>query len=169
MDLAKEIAESKPELVIDLGCGGNVFKKHIPNLIGIDLVDHPDVDIVDDLHNAESHVKGKADWILNFGPLQYTDPEEQVSMMARMLKPGGTIVCHAREDNLSFREVHELGHKFGLYISRVNDSWTDTIQMTPEDWEIQKNVIEEHGLKFDGRYLAPRLTWRWRHVWNGKT
>ena len=46
LNLAKEIANTKPELVVDLGCGGNVFKEHVPNLIGIDLVSHPNVMVV---------------------------------------------------------------------------------------------------------------------------
>lgn len=161
LNLAKEIANTKPELVVDLGCGGNVFKEHVPNLIGIDLVSHPNVDIVDDLHNAEFLLRRKADWILNFGPLQYTDPQPQVAMMSRMLNDHGTIVAHADPKKISFDEVWTLGERNGLRVSQVGDSYTDTSLMTPEDKAIQLKVCKKHNIPFD-KFIQPRLTWRWQ-------
>ena len=42
--LAEEIAESNPTLVLDLGCGSNEFKKIVPNVIGVDVAELPEVD-----------------------------------------------------------------------------------------------------------------------------
>lgn len=164
-EMAKEVAATNPSLVVDLGCGANLFKQFIPNLIGIDIVGRAGVDIVDDLHNAEKYIKEKADYIFNFGPLQYTDPEPQIAMMSRMLKDDGTIIAHCKEGNngLTFENIHELGDKYGLRISRCQDSWTDTMNMTDEHWDIQWKIIVMHQLNlYEGRWVGKRLTWRWR-------
>jgi len=164
--LANEIEKSKPSLVLDLGCGGNPFKGLIPNLIGVDVVDHPDVDLVTEIDMLyRIFAPDSADWILNFGPLQYGDEEWEeamVSLMHYMLHPFGTIVCHvAPKKHWTPSYIKELGEFAGLkLVGEVETSYTDTFYMSEEDEKIQRRVCEQHDIPFD-RFIFPRLTWRW--------
>jgi SAM-dependent methyltransferase len=160
--LAKEIAKTNPSLVIDLGCGGNVFKKYIPNLMGIDITPHPNVDIIDDLHNTLNHFKeGSVDWILNFGPLQYVNPKPMVNMMYKLLKPGGTIVAHTCvRAPWCIEYVKQLGLEFNLNIIDIEISYTDTTIMNKKDLKIQRSVAKWSNFEM-ADFVAPRLTWRW--------
>jgi SAM-dependent methyltransferase len=161
-DLAKEVEGTNPELVIDFGCGSNIFKEHINRLIGIDITPHHNVDIIDDLHNAGKYFKeNSANWIFNFGPLQYIDPHAQTELMCKLLKPGGTIVAHSNvKAPWSIDYVDKLGKEYGLTLTNIEISYTDTSKMTKKDLVIQKEVAK--WSEFDMEILvAPRLTWRW--------
>jgi SAM-dependent methyltransferase len=163
-DLALEVAATKPTLVIDIGCGGNVFKEYIAAVSGIDIVPHPNVDVVDDIHNAGQYYEPEsADWIFNFGPLQYTDPNRQVEMMANLLKPGGTIVAHTNvRAPWSIEYIKTLGEAFGLTLDSIDISYTVTGIMNEEDYKIQTKVSAWKNNEFSmENFVAPRLTWRW--------
>ena len=70
----------KPNTVLDVGCGANKFKEHIPGFTGIDLLEyrdfgHPTADIVDNVRNFYIKEHPKFDMIycvgtFNFGTLE---------------------------------------------------------------------------------------------------
>lgn len=170
LDLALEVQASKPDLVIDFGCGGNLFKDYIDNLIGIDITPHPKVDIVDDIHNALNYFKPKsADWIFNFGVYQFqsNDGEKQTEIMSELIKDNGTIVAHCNRiapGTLSIHDSEEyiklLGAQYGLKTTEIDWSYTDTTKMTPEHLKIQKEVAKWSEFEMKD-LISPRLTWRW--------
>jgi hypothetical protein len=82
-----------PRFVVDVGCGDNLFKGRIPNLLGIDLV-NPAADLVCDLFDAPVRA-GSIDVVLalgciNFGPREVI--ERQLRWVAGWLTPAGRII-----------------------------------------------------------------------------
>jgi len=94
--LVEEVAALKPRFVVDAGCGYNLFKGKIPNLIGIDLA-NPAADLVCDILDAPI-AEGTIDVILALGSVNYGDEDlivEQLTCLARWLAPDGTLIMRA--------------------------------------------------------------------------
>jgi len=91
MALLKKIKST--ETVIDIGCGSNQFKKHLPNLIGIDPA-FPEADYQLTLEDFAQNFDSKFNVALclgsiNFGNKDYI--ESQVSLITNLLEPEGRI------------------------------------------------------------------------------
>lgn len=170
INLAKEIASSCPSLVLDFGCGANIFKRHIPNLIGLDIVEHIDVDLVIDVNQATKYfAPNSADWILNFGPIQYGKRDwvdHMVNEMKTLISNKGIIVCHASPDNdWNKKYIIDITEAHNLKLISCDISFTDMSRMSEKDLEIQKKVSEWSDLKSDGTNLiSERITWRWKKL-----
>lgn len=85
-----------PRFVVDVGCGYNLFKGRIGNLLGIDLV-NPAADLVCDLLDAPIRA-GSIDVVLtlssiNFGGIDVI--EQQLACVAGWLTPTGRIFMRA--------------------------------------------------------------------------
>ncbi len=94
--LIDEVNDLKPRFVVDVGCGYNIFKGKIPNLIGIDLV-NPAADLVCDLEDAPIR-PGSIDVILALGAINYGDQaliERQLLCVASWLIPTGLLIMRA--------------------------------------------------------------------------
>ena len=94
--LIDEVNALRPRFVVDVGCGYNLFKGKIANLIGIDLV-NPAADLICDLADAPIR-DGSIDVILALGAVNYGDRtliEAQLSCLARWLAPSGVLVMRA--------------------------------------------------------------------------
>ena len=82
---------SPTESVIDIGCGQNIFKKYIPNLIGID----PVYDAADYKTDLQSFVTDqKFDVAFCLGSIHHgneEDIEQQISRVVALLKPKARI------------------------------------------------------------------------------
>lgn len=88
-------------IVLDLGCGNNVMKPYIKNLIGVDILPwNGNTDVVADVLDYLKTVQNNTiDGIRCVGPLNFgTDDEieELVFEIARVLSPGGLVCAHAR-------------------------------------------------------------------------
>lgn len=90
------IDKIKPEeLVLDVGCGFNEFKKHIPNLIGIDPAnDLADVKTVIEYFAVDKSNRNKFDVAfclgsINFG--EYFNITSQIASVVMCLKPQARI------------------------------------------------------------------------------
>jgi hypothetical protein len=94
--LADEVNALTPKFVIDAGCGYNLFKGKIPNLIGIDLV-NPAADLVCDIEEAPIS-PASIDVILALGAVNYGDQptiERQLTRLAYWLTPTGRLIMRA--------------------------------------------------------------------------
>lgn len=81
---------NKDAAVLDVGCGGNLFKKYFSNLIGIDPVD-PGADIKVALLDFKTDQK--FDVVICFGSIYglLEDIKEQIIYIKSMLNPNGKI------------------------------------------------------------------------------
>ena len=173
-ELADEIADTNPSLVLDLGCGTNVFKKIIPNLIGIDIADVGDVDIIGDINSLPTMFQGQcADWILCFGPLNYGDDDwvnSICSVMKYLLKPKGTIVCHTAPIESRVRRFSEIDwtdetiNRFGMIhnfkSTQQVTGYSDISLQNDQELKIQ-NEFHPEEIENGNRMIAPRHVWRW--------
>lgn len=89
------LLEKNPKEIYDLGCGCNIFKKYIPNIIGVSPshnIDHKaDIhDFVDDIYVANHQNFFESVFSINalhFRPLN--EFEQLVNEFVSMIKPGG--------------------------------------------------------------------------------
>ena len=89
------LLETNTETIYDIGCGGNLFKKYIPNVIGIDpdttqgnnpdIIDRFDDDFVTRYENKMD----AAFSICSIHFIPFNEFPNQVNKFARLLKPGG--------------------------------------------------------------------------------
>jgi len=103
---ARVINKLNPGLVLDIGCGNNMMKQYIPNLIGIDLLPYNgNADIVGDVMDILPRFKDNSvDAIRSVGPFNFGTKDEIVELILeckRVLKPGGLICSHARPGRIS--------------------------------------------------------------------
>ena len=148
--LAEEIAESNPTLVLDLGCGSNEFKKIVPNVIGVDVAELPEVDFkmsIQNFHRRKPFKERTADWILCFGPFNYGGSKwatEIGECMSYYLAEHGTIVCHTHPTNSEIDWTEEnittYGKEFGFVTESVQIGHTDIMTMSMEELDIQQEV-----------------------------
>lgn len=83
-----------PNLVLDLGCGDNRYKSLVDNLIGVDIAEKPEVDIVSDFTNLEFE-DNSVDAIIAYGSINFGDEDlitQQLQEAKRVLKDKG-IIC----------------------------------------------------------------------------
>ena len=91
--LVEEVRALAPRFVVDVGCGYNLFKHKIPNLIGIDLA-NPAADLVCDLLDAPIR-PGSIDVVLALGAINYGDRpliEQQLTCVAGWLTRTGRLI-----------------------------------------------------------------------------
>ena len=81
----------RPESVADIGCGGNHFKKYIPQITGYDVNPRADVKAFFDASFARDN-EGKFDAAFSICSIHYVSIdllEQRVSNFAKIIKPGG--------------------------------------------------------------------------------
>jgi hypothetical protein len=91
----EKLLEKNPANIYDLGCGWNIFKKYIPNIIGVspthDCDNHADIhDLVDDMYIQAHQNFFESVFSINalhFVPL--SDLEKVIKDFVSMIKPGG--------------------------------------------------------------------------------
>lgn len=177
--LGEEISNSKPGLVIDLGCGSNEFKRVAPNVIGIDVADIPGVDLVMDIDAVSRSRLFKrrcADWVLCFGPLNYGDMTWATKIgntIKHLLADEGTAVLHVHPENSVMdwtdSTIRSIGKSFGFRTVSVDVSHTDTSTMTEEEMAVQREVAQRSPdialeLQQGRTLIRPMTTWRWQHL-----
>jgi SAM-dependent methyltransferase len=129
-NIVKDVNDLKPNAVLDVGCGFNQFKAHIPGLIGIDRY-NPNADymveIMDFKWKPESF-----DVIIVFGSINFYSYEwvaERFARVFELLAPGGTVFCRANPFNTG-----------------PNDVWIDPYHW---DFETAVRIAEENNVKLE--------------------
>ena len=125
------------EKVLDVGCGHNLFKSHLPNLIGIDPVtsqaDHQ-VALLDYTTNE------KFDVILCLGSVHFgelEDIKQSIEHMSSMLNSGGRIYWRCGTDSDIWwkfpwtKSLHTtLSAEFGFTLADIQDDYWDKNKLT---------------------------------------
>lgn len=168
------INERNPNMVLDLGCGNNVMKQYIPNLIGIDLLPWSgNTDVVMDVIEYLATVQDNSiDAIRCVGPFNFgTDLEvhQLIAEVHRVLSPGGIICCHARpahrDDSTSFQQrgmIHYPWTRERIRLLTTMFNWklhdpnpsvpdmkeaiiTEVTDMTQVTWEALEQYLERYN------------------------
>jgi len=114
----QKVMEINPEVVIDLGCGLNVFKKTWPNIIGIDADENSNCDIMD--HFDRDFVQGHQQYCdalisinaIHFAPIDQIT--ERLQWCANLVKPGGrAFVSFNLETWLMYTDIACISQLFG--------------------------------------------------------
>ena len=104
-----DINAMNPTLVLDLGCGTNIFKNRIKGLIGIDILNREE-DIVCPIENLDTIFQPNcADVVLALGSINFGDDDlifKQLQQVKKVCKPGGLIyfrVNHNPSHNIYYK------------------------------------------------------------------
>jgi SAM-dependent methyltransferase len=151
--LIEKLEKEKYNIILDLGCGKNIYKKHITNIIGIDK--YPEytafgkvnADIIADIGDLPFKNE-TVDAILVLGSLG-EQPEDtamkvldkQIKEIKRVLKPNGVVYGRSRNEILMNKDIFiAISNKFDFEILCYKD--------------IQKN----------GNPLDMRIYWEWKNL-----
>ena len=97
LDFVKKVNKLNARLVLDLGCGNNIYKGRIHNLIGIDILNNGLQDLycdIIDLPFKDSSV----DVVIAFGSINFGDEniiDSQLQEATRVLSPQGRFYFRA--------------------------------------------------------------------------
>ena len=164
--IVDDINAMDTDLVIDAGCGRNVFKGKIKNLVGFDIVDFPNVDFVSSIQDAEFENES-ADVVLALGSVQFgnkTDVYEDVAKLVSWVKPGGILIFRNRTDSNSVPySAKNLRQRFKLDIQYW---WTkDDVNFLSEKHNLSiigGPHIQERPCGRGNEFITQMLFWRWR-------
>jgi SAM-dependent methyltransferase len=120
-----------PSLVIDAGCGTNLYKNKIPNLIGFDPGDYETADFKSTILEAEFKNK-VADVILVQGSIQFISKpyiRKNIKKILSWLRPGGIVIGKANFETTFLKEVYT----FNNFIKNIPWSLDFLYQVTNEN------------------------------------
>lgn len=149
-----EVNALRPRFVVDVGCGYNLLKGRIPNLIGIDVVNSR-ADLVCDLLKAplaaEAFDVALAMGSINFGGENLI--KTQIAKVLSWLKPGGRLFMRVNPNALTstiqyypwtHRKITEFTDLFRLDLERGIVDDRNILAATPQD-----------GLRYYFRWRKP--------------
>ena len=126
-----------PQLVIDAGCGHNVYKNVIPNVIGFDPGDYANLDLKSTILEAEFELES-ADVILALGSIHFVSKpyiKKNIKKLLSWLKPGGIMICRAIYDTEFIKNFHFLNNK------KHHVPWSeDFLNSLTEEFELEFEV-----------------------------
>lgn len=116
-DIINFINDKDPALVIDAGCGNNIFKKCIKNLQGFDARDIPEADYKGTYQDMDKiFLPNSADAIICFGSLGFGNTkiiEENLELMHKWLaKDGYLFMIEISDHNVSENDYKKYPQKF---------------------------------------------------------
>jgi 2-polyprenyl-3-methyl-5-hydroxy-6-metoxy-1,4-benzoquinol methylase len=135
------------EKVLDVGCGNNLFKSRLPNLIGIDPVtDEADYKVALLDYTTEE----KFDVILCLGSVHFGELEDikaSIAHMSSMLKSGGRIYWRCATSSAPWwcfawsKLLHaSLSVEFGFTLADIQDDYRE--RNLPESFRIYAEWVK---------------------------
>lgn len=111
-NLKKFLAEHRTDKkVLDIGAGEGAYAEFFPNRTALDVVERKGVDVVGDAH-ALPFEDGEFQIVLCTEVLEHLHtPEDAVSEMFRVLKPGGKVILTTR----FIFPLHDTPHDYFRY------------------------------------------------------
>ena len=115
------LLKHSPEHIYDIGCGNNIFKKHIPNVIGIDpTYEEADIkDFVDDDYVAGHQNYFESMFAINsihFFPLKHI--REKINRIITMIKPGGRCFMTLNVQRMLERDIDSVYDNIEQFIRK---------------------------------------------------
>jgi len=142
------LLQKNPQSILDLGCGLNIFKNHIPGIIGMDADPNSKYDIFD--HFDSDFVSGHQEFVdsvisincIHFNPI--TTITQQLQWVAELVKPGGRgFVSTNLETWLMCTDKAEIEKLFGQQprfddiVAYVNEQMLNTkLNFLVYDWPV---------------------------------
>lgn len=131
---AEQINSYSPSLVIDAGCGMNIWKDSIDNVIGFDRV--PGGDFIGSFDDFDSQVSpSSADFVFCLGSVHDIEDmsnsvqciHDKIALVHKWLKPGGIAVMRVRSDVEELYQLNQdIPRRPDLYSWSISDisTWT---------------------------------------------
>ena len=125
-----------PSLVIDAGCGRNLYKDIIPNLQGFDIGDYEEADFQSTILDANFE-KESADAVISQGVIHFYSKatiKKNIKQVVEWVKPGGKLCMMVNYNDQNMRTMLHLTN--------------NTLSIVPWDDDFLNEVTQENGLKF---------------------
>ena len=152
--LVNEINALKPELVLDLGCGLNIYKDLINNIVGVDVVANERVDNVCAIEDLE-YSDHCADVCLCLGSINFGNMDTvstQIDKVVKLTKPNGRIYMRVLE------ETDTPGY-FNWDIGKINHfTLKHNLQFITPPKKIYKTTAQQRNTV---NRNSERLFWIW--------
>ena len=158
-NLVEEVNQLNPQKVVDVGCGENLLKGLIPNLIGFDREYYPKLDRQASIEEIDFEPES-VDVVLGLGSLQSCSTDQQFVNLTKIvswLRPGGFLIVrnqpfldyvgHCEDYIAQFGTAHRITYKL-FY------EWTEKLNL-----EIYKQPVFDVNKNFPS---IERLVWWWR-------
>ena len=151
------LTKHKPKEIYDLGCGWNIFKKYIPNIIGVNPIFgnnkfnfFADIEgIVNDLYIAEHQNYFESVFSINalhFRPL--SNVKNIIEGFYSMVKLGGTGFLALNTGRMIERDSEKFGHLSNI---EINEFVIEEIKSTNIDFDvIDLTIIDTKDDGMDG-------------------
>lgn len=141
-NMIRDVNKTDNELVVDLACATNGYKRYIPNLCAIDIEPYPGVDIKTSFTNTTLK-SNSADVVLCMGGQTFRRRfrKEVFAEIFRILKPGGRVY---------FRSSLRRLQQFACRLPRTPEGKTDPIFKTYTPEYCRQALIryqKEYGFK----------------------
>lgn len=109
--LLEEVFPNKNAKLVDVGCAHNVYKSLYPNLIGIDFVDFPEVDIVTSIQEAPFNTNSFEGAIcLGLFHGEYDYVKNNLKTVIDWVVPNGFIIMRCRAEKPEYKDEVEFVH-----------------------------------------------------------
>lgn len=156
------LTQRNPSEIYDLGCGWNIFKRYIPNIVGVGAEDPNGPDFYADIHDFvdSDYVRGHQNYFesvfsicaLHFFPL--SEIRQRVIDFASMIRPGGRGWLA-----LNALRMIELDRKFLQLEQHELESWIrgelDQLPFTVLSFDIDLGRLES-GMDGNIRIVVER-------------
>ena len=122
--IVEYINNANPNLVIDAGCGNNIFKGTIQNIKGFDARDIVEADYQGTFQDMDNiFLENKADFVLSFGSLGFGNQaiiQDNLQHIYRWLKPDGLVfVVEIPEYDITEVEKNKFPLKYFWNVEKV--------------------------------------------------
>jgi len=112
------LLDTNPKVILDVGCGDNVFKKYIPQIVGLDPMSaNADIHERFDDKFVEQHT-GKYDCAMALQSIHHVSLlkfVDRINQFGKIIKPGGRGFFSTNLSKLvSLTELHEFAKIFDL-------------------------------------------------------
>jgi len=154
----KFLLEQHPKIILDLGCGENIFKTFIPGIVGMDSHDLSNYDIKDFFDEDYTCGHQQAfDAIISINSIHFapvTEITQRLKWVASMIRPGNRgFVATSLETWLMYTDAATIKKLFGefpdydLVIEYVNHQIINTgLDFIVVDWPIL-HVTNQSGIR----------------------
>lgn len=152
---SNQINSYSPQLVIDAGCGNNLWKNKVNNLVGFDKQPHKNLDHNCTYEEFDNIAKpNSADFIFCLGSIHSKgEVDQSLAYVYKWLKPGGRIIMRVRADiqdtNIDAWDIEK--------ISQVQEQYNYSLVKPIELKKIILNDLDNDTFK----WLKSKATTRW--------